>query len=1229
MNCPNCQTNNPENARFCFNCGAALSQACSNCGASLQPGARFCQQCGQAIQIPAAAQVVQETSSVAQVSHYAEPPKTSQGQLERYIPKELLARLEAARRSSLMEGERRVVTILFCDVKGSTQAAAGLDPEEWAEIINGAFEHMIQPIYRYEGTVARLQGDGLLAFFGAPIAHEDDPQRAVLASLDIVSACRKYGEEVKERWRIEFKVRVGVNTGLVVVGAVGSDLRVEYTALGEAINLAARMEQNAQPDTVLVAEPTYKLSAPLFDFERVEGLEIKGIDGPVTAFRALRLKAAPGSLRGVAGLDAPLIGRQAHMDALISAANELNRGRGQLVSVMGEAGLGKSRLIAEFHRALGENEGQDLHWLEGRALSYETKTPFAPFIDMFEGFIGLQRGESEADQYAQVEHRLATLLPGRGQESVPLIASLLGLELSGEASERVRYLEPPQLRAAIFQHTSSLLSGLLASRPVVLYIDDLHWADPTSLELLQALLPLTDGAPLLIIAAFRPRRQEPSWGFHEGAQRDYNHRYQAINLTPLDEEQSRQLVASLLEIDDLPETVRRKILDKSEGNPFFVEEVIRSLLDNQLVVRVNNHWHATSDIENIDLPDTLNGVITARLDRLDETARRVLQSAAVLGREFSAQVLAQVVEDADPLEPVLVELQRRELVREKSRFPQPTYSFKHMMTQEAAYSSLLLSNRRALHRRAAEALIARSPEAVGEIARHLVEARQTARALPYLAQAGDRAARAYSTEEAIGYYRQVLELKTSATELSLVRQTYEGLGHTLQLANRIPEAQATFAEMQQLAESSGDIPMQISAVNKLAAVLALYMGQFQEADGLLTRAENLAFKHAEKASFPETALIRCQMCTAMADFDNVVRYMDQVIAIGQELDNKNHIAMGLEHVASSLVYMTRFDDAHERALEGLKVAREIGDREIEAWQLSLALPLIHIRNGDLETARASAIEGLEIGRKIGVLFPQAIAAYILSEIAHWRGEYELALSLGHESLEAGKPLEPFAPFVLVPPLGALGMVYLDISEEFTDHIAEFHLHALRLLESPAGAMLGGTAWADLCLCALTLGDLQIAEEALEKGLNYPNTFMWLERPRNLAGAALLACARGELDEALRRAEEARAFAEERQMRYLYPLTSLVRGKVLLARGEIEASLENLERAEEEARSLGMRPYVWQAQVAAAEALEAAGLVEQAESRRAQAKAMAEEIAGLFEDQELREAYRRNVLAKIR
>jgi class 3 adenylate cyclase/tetratricopeptide (TPR) repeat protein len=1223
MVCPRCQTRNPEGARFCFNCGTALAQTCQYCGAALQPGARFCHNCGRA---------------VSEENPVASPPDEAQTSdiIQRYIPKELLSKLRNARHSHLMEGERRVVTILFCDLKGSTLAASQMDPEEWAEIINGAFGPMIDPVYRYEGTVARLQGDGLLAFFGAPISHEDDPQRAILAGLEIVQAVHDYGQEVKSRLGIELDVRVGINTGLVVVGAVGSDLRVEYTALGNAINLAAGMEQAAEPGSVLVAEATYKQTVPLFDYEEIQDVPIKGRQEPLTAYRPLARKAEPGSLRGLSGLSSPLIGRKGQLEILWSAATQLKEGFGQIVSVMGEAGLGKSRLITEFSRSVVADSDPGPVWLEGRALSYETGVPFAAFKGLFKSFFAFQPGEGDTANYERIEGRCESLFPGRGQEIAPFFGALLGLQLTSDAAERVRYIEPPRLRSIIFAQTASLLEALIAGpndsqaalRPAIIFLDDLHWADPTSIELIQSVLPLTERLPLMVISAFRPHRQEPSWRFHEFASREYPQHYQLVTLSPFDESQASELVANLLAVEDLPQKTRNMILEKSEGNPFFIEEIIRTLLERNLIVRDGDHWRATQEIERIDLPNTLNGVITARLDRLDDPVRHILQTASVLGREFSSTVLSDIADEPELVEDALSELQRRELVREKTRLPERKYIFKHVLTQEAAYDSILLSTRRDLHRRAAEALINSQTPANADIARHLLEARQVGRAVPYLVQAGDAAARAYATTEAIHNYQQAIEHRDAVQEPDLVRRAYEGLGSVLLFSNQIPEALKTYQDLLAIGEAQAHLPTRLSALNKLAGVYALRMGDFQKGEALLAQVESLSHQNDDTSAIPEAALIRCQVCSAKADFKSVVDTMAEVVALGKELRNQEYVMLGLEHVATSLVYMNRFDEAKGKAEEGLRVAREIGDREHEAWILAMPVAMCHIRDGDFSAARQALQEGLQIGRKIGSLIPQITATYLLGEIARWQGAYESALSYEKLSLETAMPMETFLPFMLVLSLGSLGNTYMEISPKFTDKIAEFHLHALHLLELPMGAMGGGTAWCDLSLCALALGDLKVAEESIEKGLNYPNTFMLLERPRQLAAAALLAKAKGDQATAIHRAEEACQEARKSAMQHLYPFTSLVLGQMLLGAGDWKASLETLQRAEAEARALEMRPILWQASLEIAKALDRLEKADQAEAKRDEAREVVEEIAGLFEDQELRQAYLENSGAKL-
>ncbi len=1230
MPCPNCQTQNPQGARFCLNCGSPLALSCPQCGTSLPPEAKFCFNCGHQL----GAKEPSTPITAAQTRPPARPAPSPESRLHQFIPKELLAKLQrqsSAQMSGAVEGERRIVTSLFCDVKGSTAAAGQLDPEEWAQIINGAYEYMIQPVVRYEGMVARLMGDGLLAFFGAPIAHEDDPQRAVLAGWEIVRGIQAYRQEVQRHWGLDFDVRVGINTGLVVVGAVGSDLRMEYTALGDAINLAARMEQTALPGTVQVAEPTYKLVAPLFDFQVLEAVEVKGKAEPVRAYRLLGQKAQPGRLRGIAGLHAPLIGRQPEMEALLAAASELKGGRGQIVSVMGEAGLGKSRLVSEFRQAVaaepgGEPAGLDtapppsVRWVEGRSLSYERATPYAPFVHILAGCLGLESGQSDAEGYEGLKGQVAALFPDRGEEIAPFLGTLLGLELPAVDSERVKYLEPPVLRATVFRHVTALFERLADENPLVLVFDDLHWIDPTSLELVESLLPLTDRAALMIIAAFRPYRQEPSWRLHETLQRDYAHRYTAVTLQPLDSNRSRDLVSSLLFVEDLPEGVRQRILDKAEGNPFFVEEIIRSLLDHDLVVRDNGHWRATQEIMHITIPDTLNGVITARLDRLDETTRQLAQAASVLGREFSFDVLADLVAAPEKLESGLSELQRRGLILAQSQQPQRTFAFKHVMTQEAAYSSVLLSRRRELHRRAAESLQVGHRDRPADIARHFLEARQPARAMPYLVEAGERAARGYATAEALQFFSQALEQRAAVDDLALLQRAYEGMGKALTLSNQIPQAVENYQAMLKLARSLDNMPMQISALNKLSVVAATRLGQFPEAEAYLAQAEQLSAEHPEISGVAETAIVRCMMCGAQADFDGVVKHMGHLVEISQKLGTDAHLAMGLEHVANSLMFLARFDDAERKAEEALAAARRVGDREHEASVLTTVLPVCQVRKGDLDAAQQLAQEGLEIADRIGALVPQVYGNWLLGEIHRWRGEYEQALAYGQLSAQSALPLEPFMPSITVQPLGALALAYLEISGKYTEQVASVHEHALRLLENPAGMMGGGTAWADLGWCSLGVGDLEAAEEAFQKGLNHPSMFMLLERPRYLAGLAQLALVRGNTEEALHQAEEALGYAEERGMRHLYPLLALVAGRVLAARGEAGQALSQFERAEQLALEMKMRPVVWQAQVGAAQVLSATGHQQEAGASLEKAREMIQEIAGLFQEETLRAGF---------
>jgi tetratricopeptide (TPR) repeat protein len=406
------------------------------------------------------------------------------------------------------------------------------------------------------------------------------------------------------------------------------------------------------------------------------------------------------------------------------------------------------------------------------------------------------------------------------------------------------------------------------------------------------------------------------------------------------------------------------------------------------------------------------------------------------------------------------------------------------------------------------------------------------------------------------------------------------------------------------------------------------MGQFPAAEEYLAKADRLAHQNDVKAGIVEMSIIRCQMCSAVADFDRLVEFMSEVIEIGRELDVKEHMAMGLEHIASSLMFLTRFDEAWQKGQEALRVAREIGDLDHEAWLLTQTIPLCQIVKGDLDAARQTAAEGVRISSRIGASGPLICGNWLLSEMARWRGEYEQALAFGHRSVEAALPLEEYMPFFTVLPLASLGSAYLEISGHYSDEVARFHQHALKLMESPVGAMGGGTAWAELGFCALTLGDLETAETTFQKGIQYPTMFMLVERPRYLAGLALVALARGQFDQALQSVEEARDYAEERGMRYIDPLIALAAGKIRAAMGASQEALAEFERAESLAVELGMRPVIWQSQLGAAQAMAATGRVEEAQAKRQAARAVVDEIAAAFQDEQLRARYLKNVRTKI-
>jgi ABC-type oligopeptide transport system substrate-binding subunit/class 3 adenylate cyclase len=786
MQCPRCNTENPQQAKFCVNCGARLTLVCSQCRTELPPQAKFCFVCGtQVAALPAAEGLTQA--------------------LQRLVPREFAERLRATR--GQVGKERRMVTILFSDVKGSTAMAEDLDPEDVMEIMDGAFDVLIEPIYRYEGTVARLMGDAILAFFGAPITHEDDPERACRAALEIIKGTRKYAARLEEERGIHgFNVRVGINTGLVVVGEMGSDLRVEYTAMGDAVNLAARMESEAEPGTILITEDTYKLIAPLFETEALGAIEVKGKAEPVSVYGVVSARVVPSKPRGVAGLESPLVGREAEFSALAEVVACLQAGVGGVVTIVGEAGIGKSRLVAE----LRKQARADLQWVEGRCLSYGTSIAYLLWLDVLRGLLGVRAEDSPVAVRDALQEHVLALCPDRLDDVYPYLGRLMSLPLEVEDETRIRDLEGEKIKAGTFRAVETLIERGASDRPCVLICEDLHWGDPTSMELLEQLLALTDHVPLLFICVFRPQTERGSWRIRETAARLYRHRHTDLWLDPLSASESETLVGNLLGLEGLSQKLKWRILSHAEGNPFYVEEIIRSLIDTGAIVRdeATGRWQATRDVADIAIPDTLHGVLMARIDRLREDTKRVLQMAAVIGRIFLYRVLAAIAKEERELDAHLLTLQREEMIRERARLPELEYIFKHHLTQEAAYNDLLKKERRVFHRQVAEALERLFPdrleEQVGLLAHHWERAGEAEKATEYLLRAGDQARLTYAHQEAIDYYQRALAFLKEQEERERAARTLMKLGLTYHTAFDFRRSRQAYEEGFTLWQRAGE-----------------------------------------------------------------------------------------------------------------------------------------------------------------------------------------------------------------------------------------------------------------------------------------------------------------------------------------------------------------------------------------------------------------------------------------
>ncbi|HEU5323396.1 MAG TPA: adenylate/guanylate cyclase domain-containing protein, partial [Methylomirabilota bacterium] len=722
--CPRCQHANDPRAKFCEDCAAPLSRICASCGAPLSPAAKFCPECAT----PVAAGGAQP--------RFASP--------EAYTPRHLAEKILTSR--SALEGERKQVTVLFADVKGSMELLADRDPEETRKLLDQVLERMMDAVHQYEGTVNQVMGDGVMALFGAPLAHEDHAVRACYAALRMQDSVRRYAEEVRRTEGIPIQIRIGLNSGEVVVRTIGSDLRMDYTAVGQTTHLAARMEQMATPGTVLTTGETLGLAEGHVEARALGPVPIKGLEAPLEVFEVVGVGMARSRLQASArrGLSR-FVGRGPELAQLREALGRAQGGHGQVVAVVGEPGVGKSRLFHELARDIPRTQ-----WLvlESRALSYGKATPYLPIAELLKVYFQVEARDGGREIRAKVLDRLRALDESL-EPTVPAFLTLLDVPAEEGRWQR---LDPSQRRQRTLDGVKALLLRESQVRPLLLVCEDLQWVDSETQALLDGLVESLPRARIVLLVNYRPEYR------HGWDSRTY---YTRLQLATLAHESADELLQVLLGRAPGLDPLKRLLIARTGGNPFFVEESVRTLVETGALEGERGRYRAARPLPAVQVPATVQAILAARIDRLPAWEKHLLQSASVIGKDVPFAVL-HALEDApeEDLRRGLAHLQAAEFLYETSLFPDLEYTFKHALTHEVAYGALLHERRRALHARLVSVVERLAPgrlaEQVDRLAHHALQGGLWDKAVLLYRRAGARAAARSAYQEAVTCSEQAL-----------------------------------------------------------------------------------------------------------------------------------------------------------------------------------------------------------------------------------------------------------------------------------------------------------------------------------------------------------------------------------------------------------------------------------------------------------------------------------------
>jgi class 3 adenylate cyclase/tetratricopeptide (TPR) repeat protein len=969
MKCPKCQTENPEGMKFCVECGRKLETICPKCGFGNSLTFKFCGECGHQLSLPAEA-----TSKVPSFDEKL-------AKIQKYLPKGLTEKILAQR--DKIEGERKQVTVMFCDMEGFTSLTEKLGSEEMYSIMDQVYEILIHKVHDYEGTVNELTGDGIMALFGAPIALEDAPQRAIRSALAIHREINKFSDQLKSEKRMpSIKMRIGIHTGPVIVGTLGNDLRVEFKAVGDTVNLASRTEGLAEPGTTYVTEDTFKLTEGFFRFEALGEKKIKGKEEPVKVYQVIapstrRTKFDVSAERGLT----PLVGRERELELLLDGFQRAKLGKGQAFSIISEAGVGKSRLLYEFRKAVAN---EDVNFLEGKCLSYGRGVAYHPVIDILKSNFDIQEGGG--DQEIREKVKMGLKLIGADEAStLPYLLELLSVKDSG--IDRIS-MSPEARKDRIIEALKRIVIKGSEIRPIIIAFEDLHWIDKSSEDVVRSHLESIPGSRILLIFTYRPEFVH-TWGA-----KSYHNQ---LTLHRLSNRESLEMVTHILGTKEIEKTLEELILEKTEGVPFFIEEFIKSLRDLKIIERKENTYQLSKDIQKLAIPSTIQDVIMARVDSLPERAKEVLQTGSAIEREFSYPLINRVTGLPEKeLLSYLSVLKDSELLYERGIYPQSNYIFKHALTREVVYDSILAKRKKKLHEEIGRAIEELYKDNLSEhyevLSEHFVKSENYEKGAAYSKLAARRAQKAASFKDAIIHG----EKRTSCLERLPRTEDVEKNIIDSRLTLGLYNIQSSyFNEAKEAIEPIVDLVVKYGDKRKLSqiyTILGTYSFASQEDYSKAFQYLQEALKIAEELKDFVTLWVASHwMGHALAEnceFEKALVHLERDLKISTLANIPWSISIMKSCMAMTVYcFQGNVDLAYQTSHEGLRLAEESGDTFSRA-EAYMSCGLSSYFKGFLDEAEEHFVKGITFSEKINYFILVAAASIFLGETYFDRGEYQ-------------------------------------------------------------------------------------------------------------------------------------------------------------------------------------------------------------------------------------------------